>query len=47
MTMHYFLLRGHSVDEFRNISYSEFIFLQSVMEVDLEVKEELANSISQ
>ena len=47
MTMHYFLLRGHSVDEFRNISYSEFIFLQSVMEVDLEIKEELANSINQ
>lgn len=47
MTMHYFLLRGHSIEEFKNIGYAEFIFLQSVMEVDLEMKEELANSISQ
>lgn len=47
MTMHYFLLRGHSIEEFKNIGYAEFIFLQSVMEVDLELKKELANSISQ
>lgn len=47
MTMHYFLLRGHSIEEFENIGYAEFIFLQSVMEVDLELKEELANSINQ
>lgn len=45
MTLHYFLLRGHSIEEFKNISCAEFIFMQSVMEVDIELKEELANSI--
>lgn len=47
MTMHYFLLRGHPIEEFKNIGCAEFIFMQSVMEVDLELKEELANSINQ
>ena len=46
MTVHYFLLRGHSIEEFKNIGYAEFIFMQSVMEVDIELKEELANSIN-
>ena len=47
MTMHYFLLRGHSIEEFKNIGYAEFIFMQSVMEVDMDIKKELANSINQ
>lgn len=46
MTMHYFLLRGHSIEEFKKIGYAEFIFMQSVMEVDLELKEEFTNSIN-
>lgn len=44
--MYYLVLKGHSIKEFHQLTAEEKLFMQAIVEKDIEVKQQLADEMN-